>query len=126
MWALSMELASCQPSGANNFELAPRFVISDFPRAVDKIRALLRYHAALSGSSVPTFRDNLSVQSSRVKKSKKNKDFIQRCVTSHKGADLILLLDVRKNREPLLQGFTGFSITRCSVRSTFISMPATS
>jgi hypothetical protein len=29
------------------------------------------YYAALSGSSVPTFRDNLSVPSLRVKKSKK-------------------------------------------------------
>jgi hypothetical protein len=33
--------------------------------------ALLGYYAALSGSSVPTFRDSLSIPSSRVKKSKK-------------------------------------------------------
>jgi hypothetical protein len=45
-------------------------VISGFRRAVDEISALLRCDAALSGSSVPTFRDNLSVPSSRVKKSK--------------------------------------------------------
>jgi hypothetical protein len=32
------------------------------------IYALLRYCAALRGCSVPTFRDNLSVPSSRVKK----------------------------------------------------------
>jgi hypothetical protein len=38
---------------------------------VDEICALLGYYAALSASSVPTFRDNLSVPSSRVKKSKK-------------------------------------------------------
>jgi hypothetical protein len=31
----------------------------------------LGYHAAMSGDSVPTFRDNLPVPSSRVKKSKK-------------------------------------------------------
>jgi hypothetical protein len=36
-----------------------------------EICALLEYDAALSGSSVPTFRDNLAVPSSRVKKSKK-------------------------------------------------------
>jgi hypothetical protein len=36
-----------------------------------KIYALLGYCAELSGSSVPTFQDNLSVPSSRVKKSKK-------------------------------------------------------
>jgi hypothetical protein len=35
-----------------------------------QICALLGYYAALSGSSVPTFRDDLSVPSSRVKKSK--------------------------------------------------------
>jgi hypothetical protein len=39
----------------------------------DEICALLGYYAALSGSSVPTFRDNLSFPSSRVKKSKKKK-----------------------------------------------------
>ena len=36
-----------------------------------EISALMRYCAALSGSSVPTFRDKLSVPSSRVKKFKK-------------------------------------------------------
>jgi hypothetical protein len=46
-------------------------VISRFRRYVDDICALLEYYVALSGSSVPTFRDNLSVPSSRVKKSKK-------------------------------------------------------
>jgi hypothetical protein len=40
-------------------------------RIVNKICALLGYYAALSGSSVPTIRDNLSVPSSRVKMSKK-------------------------------------------------------
>jgi hypothetical protein len=40
-------------------------VISGFRRDIDDICALLRYCAALSGSSVPTFRDNLSVSFSR-------------------------------------------------------------
>jgi hypothetical protein len=44
-------------------------VISDF-RNVDEVCALLEYYAALNGNSVPTFRDNLSVLSSRVEKSK--------------------------------------------------------
>jgi hypothetical protein len=39
-------------------------MISDFRRDVDEICALLRYYATLSGSSVPTFRDNLSDPSS--------------------------------------------------------------
>ena len=43
-------------------------VISDFRRDVPEICALLGYYAALSGSSVPTFQENLSVPSSRVKK----------------------------------------------------------
>jgi hypothetical protein len=37
---------------------------------LNEICGLLGYYAALSGSSVPTFRDNISVPSSRVKKSK--------------------------------------------------------
>jgi hypothetical protein len=45
-------------------------MISDFRHYVDEICALLGYYAALSGSSLPTFRDNLLVPSSRVKKSK--------------------------------------------------------
>jgi hypothetical protein len=44
-------------------------VISGFRRDVDEICALLGHYSALSGSSVPPFRDNLSVPSSRVKKS---------------------------------------------------------
>jgi hypothetical protein len=47
------------------------FVISGFRRDVDEIYALLGYNAASSGNPLPTFRDNISVPSSRVKKSKK-------------------------------------------------------
>jgi hypothetical protein len=46
-------------------------VISDFRRDVDEICALLGYYATLGGTSVRTFRGNLSVPSSMVKKSKK-------------------------------------------------------
>jgi hypothetical protein len=42
-------------------------VISDFRRDVDEIFALLAYYAASSDNSLPTFRDNVSVPSSRVK-----------------------------------------------------------
>jgi hypothetical protein len=45
-------------------------VISGSRRNVNEICALLGYYAAYSGSSVPTFRYNLSVPSPRVKKSK--------------------------------------------------------
>jgi hypothetical protein len=48
------------------------FFISGFHHEVDEICAALGYYAACSGNSLPTFRDNLSVPSSRVKKSKKN------------------------------------------------------
>jgi len=44
-------------------------VISGFRRDVDEISALLGYYAVYSGNSLPTFRDNLSVPSLRVKKS---------------------------------------------------------
>ena len=40
-------------------------VISDFPREVDEICALLGHYAACSDNTLPTFRDNLSVPSSR-------------------------------------------------------------
>jgi hypothetical protein len=43
--------------------------ISGFLRDVDETYGVLGYYAALSGSSVPMFRDTLSVPSSRVKKS---------------------------------------------------------
>ena len=36
------------------------FVMSGFRRDVDEFLALLGFYAALSGSSAPTFRDNLS------------------------------------------------------------------
>jgi hypothetical protein len=46
-------------------------VISGFRRDCDEICALLGNYAALSVNPLPTFRDNVSVPSSRVKKSKK-------------------------------------------------------
>ena len=45
-------------------------VISGFRREVADICALLDYYTAYSGNSLPTFRENLSVPSWRVKKSK--------------------------------------------------------
>jgi hypothetical protein len=45
-------------------------VISGFRRDADATCALLGYNAASSGNPLTTFRDNLSVPSSRVKKSK--------------------------------------------------------
>jgi hypothetical protein len=48
-------------------------VICGFRRDIDEICALLGYYTALSGSSVPTFRDKLSVPSLRVRKSKQNR-----------------------------------------------------
>jgi hypothetical protein len=46
-------------------------VISDFRRDLDEICALLGYYSASSDNPLPTFRDNISVSSSTVKKSKK-------------------------------------------------------
>jgi hypothetical protein len=46
-------------------------MISGFRRDVDEICILLGYYATSSGNPLPTFRDNVSVPSSRVKKSKK-------------------------------------------------------
>ena len=46
-------------------------VISDFRRDVNEICALLGCYAVYSGNSLPAFRDNVPVSSSRFKKSKK-------------------------------------------------------
>jgi hypothetical protein len=46
---------------------------SGFRRDVDENCAFLAYYAASIGNPLPTFRDNVSVTSSRVKKSKKKK-----------------------------------------------------
>jgi hypothetical protein len=62
-------------------------VTSGFRRGVDQICALLRYYAAYRGNSLWTFRDNLSVPSSRVRKSKKKNTTIC-CGISQKSADL--------------------------------------
>ena len=35
MWVLSMELASCRPSGAENFKVASRFLENLCPTALD-------------------------------------------------------------------------------------------
>jgi hypothetical protein len=48
-------------------------VILGLRRDADEICALLGYNAASSGNPLPTFRDNVSVPSSNVKKSKKSR-----------------------------------------------------
>jgi hypothetical protein len=48
-----------------------RYVISGFRPDADEICALLGYYTALSGNPLPTFRYNVLVPFSRVKKSKK-------------------------------------------------------
>jgi hypothetical protein len=46
---------------------------SGFRRDVDEISTLLGYYAAPTGNPLPTFRDNVSVPSSRISKSKKKR-----------------------------------------------------
>ena len=67
--AFLLEVVRKQNIGYDN--ISNVCVNSSFHRDVDEICALLGYYAAQSGNSVPTFRDNISVPSSRVKKSKK-------------------------------------------------------
>jgi hypothetical protein len=80
-------------------------VISGSSRDVRETCVLLECYAALGGSTVPTFRDNPLVPSSRVKKSKKvvpKRRYIttiRRCVISQKRASLeyhYLLLNMEK------------------------------
>jgi hypothetical protein len=48
-------------------------VISGFHHDADEICTLLGYNTALSGNPLLTFKDNVSVPSSRVKKSKESR-----------------------------------------------------
>jgi hypothetical protein len=82
------------PQSAESKTYSLTRVISGFRRDVDQICALLGYYAASSGNSVPTFRDNLSVPSSRVKKSKKESLIIERVDTTlHRNAGIRLPTD---------------------------------
>ena len=54
------------------FQTKQPHVISDFRREVEDNCALLDYYAATSGNSLLTFRDNISVPSSRIKNSKRS------------------------------------------------------
>jgi hypothetical protein len=60
-------------------------VISGFRRDADEICAPLRYNAASSGNPLPTFRDNVSVPYSKVKKSMNPLDFL----TLEDGTDML-------------------------------------
>ena len=51
--------------------------ILGFRRDVDEIFALLGYYAVLCGKCLPTFRDNVSVPSSRVKSNKKGRQDVK-------------------------------------------------
>ena len=67
---LSVSLSQYRHTNTHLISTNCTCVISGSRRDVNEICALLGYYAAYSGSSVPTFRDNLSVPSPRVKKYK--------------------------------------------------------
>jgi len=49
-----------RPKGFRTLKNVRTFMISGFRREIDESCALLGYYAASSGSSLPTFRNNLS------------------------------------------------------------------
>jgi hypothetical protein len=53
---------------ADNWNTTVRVCVSGFRRDVDKICVFLGYYEESSGNPLPTYRDNVSVLSSRVKK----------------------------------------------------------
>jgi hypothetical protein len=65
--AFLLEVVRKQNKGYDN--ISKRMCEFKLPRRSYEICALLGYYAAQSGNSVPTFRDNLSVPPSRVRKS---------------------------------------------------------
>jgi hypothetical protein len=60
---------SSQTWNNNCHKLVSLALVLDFRRDVDDICALLGYYAASCGNCLPTFRDNVSVTSLRVKSS---------------------------------------------------------
>jgi hypothetical protein len=62
-------------------------VISGFRRDVDEICTLLGYYETSSGYLLQTFRDNVSVPSSTVKKSKKKIKLPSQAKELNKGGD---------------------------------------
>ena len=60
-------------------------MISGFRRGINEICALLGFHAAQKGNFLPTFRDNLSVLSSKVQQSNKASWNILRYVYPKRG-----------------------------------------
>jgi hypothetical protein len=99
----TIHIAWHRPKGSKQLEKLPLHyhfcaqhklcVISGFLRNVDEICALLGYYAALSGSSVPTFRYNLTVPYSRVRwnrwvvPKRRYRTTTQRCIITQKSAD---------------------------------------
>jgi hypothetical protein len=67
--SFTLRISPMQLSAKMNAEKC--VVVSGFSRDVDEICAPLGYYTALIGSSLQTFRENLSVPSSRLKMSKK-------------------------------------------------------
>jgi hypothetical protein len=65
MGKIAMTEESEKLSAGPRFEPGTTCVISGVRRDVDEICTLLGYYTRLSGSSVPTFRDNLSVKKSK-------------------------------------------------------------
>jgi hypothetical protein len=74
-----------------------RFVTSGFGHRVDEICALLAYHAAYGGNCLPTFRDNLSLLSWRIKDIFWILDYTPRNISevrSSQGHDFSLIADI--------------------------------
>jgi len=76
----------CKAKGLKNLKNVRTFTISGFRSEIDESCALLGNYAANSGNSLPTFRDNLAVPTSRVKNFKKLVNMLSRNV----GAELPL------------------------------------
>jgi hypothetical protein len=72
----------------NEVSLFETAMISGFRRDADEICALIGYNAASGGNPLPTFRDNVSVPSSSLKKSKKT-DTLSRNVGARLSFDAV-------------------------------------
>jgi len=95
-YTIIWHIQHCTTKGLKNLKNVRTFMISGFRREIDESCALLGHYAASSGNSLPTFRDNLSVPSSRVQNKKRFDQYVVpkrrygiatvRCIITQKNA----------------------------------------
>ena len=103
--------------------ILPSFVISGFRREVPENCALLRYYAASSGNFLQTFRDNLFVPVLRVVPKYRYQITTNRCLITHRRADLITIIFFHKSPNSTVRNFfpSQFKVSVVSQNTLFLN-----